>query len=142
MRRALASFLLLVTAVIGAGCDPPEGPALEIFLQIVRARADVDTSDVTGFLVEINDDTTAIPFDSSATVPIVLTAAPSPETTIIVLACTLSARCEERFGVFAGCVVEDLGPSSEPIAVTVALDVRDADSVPPGCAGLLSPLGG
>jgi hypothetical protein len=138
MRRTLA---LLVVALLSGACEPPEGPALEVFLQVVRARPDVDTSDVTGFLVQINDDETAIPFDPTATVPIALEAAPGPAT-IIVYACTISAQCEERFGVFAGCVVEDLAPSAEPLPLTVELDVRDSENVPASCAGLVSPIGG
>jgi hypothetical protein len=136
----LASSLLVVAAMC-AGCegtDRPQGPAVEIALQIVRAADDVDTSDITGFLVRVGDEEQAIEYDPTRALALELVSPPAPATAFVVFGCTLpNAACSEPFGVFVGCVVVDLAPSEEPVIVTVALDERAP--LPSACVGLVDP---
>ncbi len=137
-RRGPALAALLLLASTSAGCDEPEGPAVEIALQIVRADDDVDTSDVTGFLVRVGDEERAIAYEPTRALALELLAPPEPATAIVVYGCTLpNASCNEPFGVFVGCVVVDLAPSEEPAIVTVALDERTP--LPSACVGLVDP---
>ena len=137
MTRALLSCALAVAPVV-AGCGEPEGPAVRVALQIVRANDDVDASDVTGFLVRVGVEQQDIAFDPSQAIAIELEAPPEPSTPIIVFACTLrSGDCADRFGELVGCKVVDLAPSSEPVVVTIALEAREP--VPQDCSGLVAP---
>lgn len=120
------------------GCGEPEGPAVRVALQLVRADAALDTSDVTGFLVRVGVEQQAIPFDPDEALAVELTAPPEPDTPIVVFACTLpNGDCADRFGDFVGCAVLDLAPSAQPIVVTIALDARDP--VPAACTDLVAP---
>lgn len=128
----------LAVACAGAGCGEPEGPAVRVALQIVRANDDVDASDVTGFLIRVGVEQQAIAFDPSQAIAVELTAPPEPSTPIVVFACTLPAGdCADRFGDLVGCKVVDLAPSSEPVVVTIALEAREP--IPAECIDLVSP---
>jgi len=134
MSRALLASLVVASVV--AGCGEPEGPAVRVALQIVRANDAIDTSDVTGFLVRVGPEQRAIAFDPSRAIAVELTAPPEAATPIVVFACTLPAgECADRFGDFVGCDVVDLAPSPDPVVVTIALDARDP--VPEACADLV-----
>jgi hypothetical protein len=131
--------LALASVILAGGCAEPEGPAARVALQIVRASADLDTSDITGFLVRVGVEQLAIPFDASRTIAVELDAPPAAATPIVVFGCTLpNGDCADRFGDFVGCRTVDLVPSPEPIVVTIALDARDP--VPDDCRDLVTPL--
>lgn len=137
MSRALLALALTAVVVVIGGCGEPEGPAVRVALQIVRADAALDTSDVTGFLVRVGVEQQAIPFEPSQTLAIELTAAPEADTPVVVFACRLqNGDCADRFGDFVGCTIVDLAPSSEPVVVTVALHARDP--LPADCADLVT----
>lgn len=136
---ARAPILLAVPILLAGACAEPEGPAVRVALQIVRADATLDTSDVTGFLVRVGVEQRAIPFDPALSIPIELEAAPATATPIVVFGCTLpNGECADRFGVFVGCATVDLAPSTEPVVVTIALDARDP--VPEPCRDLVLAL--
>jgi hypothetical protein len=138
MKRAIPTMLMAWAVVVGGGCGEPEGPAVRVALQLVRADAALDTSDVTGFLVRVGVEQQAIPFDPAQTLPVEIEAPPEEDTPIVVFACTLpNGECADRFGDFVGCAVVDLAPSDAPVVVTIALDAREP--VPAACADLVAP---
>ncbi len=140
-RRASCGPLALLVALVALApaCGDDEGSAVKVALQIVRADDDLDTSDVTGFLVTVGDERRAVAYDATRPLALEFQAPPEPGTALVVYGCTLrNASCSEPFGVFVGCVVVDLAPSDDPVVVTVALANRDP--LPAACVGLVDPL--
>jgi hypothetical protein len=130
--------VLVASVCVLAGCGDPEGPALEVFVQIVKADQDLDTSDIVNFLVRVGDDEEAVNFDENAAIALALETPPAAATAFVVFACTNSgAFCAQGLASFVGCTVEDLAPSDDGIAVTVAID--EIDPLPAACVGIVTP---
>jgi len=134
--RLLLRTLLLI-GVAGASvvaCGEPEGPAVEVFLQVTRGDG-VDTSEVTGFFVLVGGAGRAIAFDESNTVPIELEAPPEADTAIIVYGCTFrNATCNPADALFIGCTVKDLAPSDDPVVAEVVL--QNKNPLPEACEAI------
>jgi hypothetical protein len=136
MIRSFMGLSLAVLVLLG-GCAEPEGPAVEVFLQIVRANAQTDTSDVKAFFIEVDGVGRAVAFDPDELQVRVLTAAPHSDTTFVVYAC-LSDACAAQLAAFVGCTVIDLAPSEVGIPVRVEL-APIAPDLPAECEGLVAP---
>ena len=128
-------WLVLSALGLGGACAEPEGPAVEVFLQIVRAEDQTDTSDVKTFLIEVDGVRRTVAFDPDEPPVLAFTAAPHSDTAFVVYACPSPISCAARFADFVGCTVVDLAPSEVGVPVTVRL--ADIASPPAACAGLL-----
>jgi hypothetical protein len=134
MIRPCTGLALVVLAQLGA-CAEPEGPAVEVFLQIVRATPETDTSDVKGFFIEVDGVGRAVAFKPDERLELALTAPPATDTSFVVYAC-LSEACAAQLATFVGCTVVDLAPSEGGIPVVVAL-APIAPELPADCVGLV-----
>jgi hypothetical protein len=125
----------LAALVVVAACGDAEGPALKVSLQLTKANASVDTSDLTGFVVIVGGARNVITYTADATTTLDLVAAPALSTPFVVYGCTSrAAACREVDATVLGCAVVDLSPSTETQIVVVPLDA--ADPVPDACLGV------
>lgn len=135
MSRLCACVALAVVVAVVGGCAEPEGPAARLFLQLVRADAGLDTSDVTGFVVYVGDARNVIAYDKDTAVVLELVAPPELATPFVVYGCTTpNAACRENDADFIGCTVVDLVANDAGIPVVVELD--EISPLPAACEGL------
>ena len=130
-----ALIMAAVVAIASVGCGEVEGPAARLFLQIVRADPDLDTTDVTGFVVIVGGARHVIDFDPDAPVVLELQAPPALATPFVVYACeTPNAACREGDARFVGCAVVDVVASDEGVPVRIGLS--PISPLPDSCIGV------
>jgi len=135
LAKGLALLVLAATPALLGACAEPEGPAVEVFLQIVRATPETDTSDVKGFFIEVDGLGRAVAFNPEESLVLALTAPPAADTAFVVFAC-LSEACAPQLAVFVGCTVVDLAPSEDGVPVVVGLAPLEPE-LPADCVGLV-----
>ena len=126
----VAAFALL-TAL--AGCGEPEGPAANVFLQIVRGDPALDTTGVTGFVVVVGGARNPVAYVVDERIEIPLVAPPGPAVPIVVYACTTrTAACREVDAAFIGCTVQDLVAGDSAVVV----GLLPISPLPETCVGI------
>lgn len=134
LRSTALAAVLAMTSVVVVGCgEPPEGPAANVFLQIVRGDPALDTSDVTGFVVIVGGARNVVPFDENTSAELALVAPPAVQTPFVVYACTTrTAACQEANGVFIGCTVTDVVAGDSAVRV----ELLPITPLPAACVGV------
>ncbi len=129
-RFVVVTVLLASLSLMSCG----EGPAVSVFVTITKARDNLDTSGITGFLISIGDDEQSVRLNTSAQEKLEFTAPPALDMPFIIYACDLrNAACNADQAKFIGCRDVDLVASDEPVSVVIFIDAKDP--LPAACDG-------
>lgn len=116
----------------GVGCA---GPAAVVTVNIEEG-ADLQTDEVTGFLVRFGQDEEAIAIDRTQQIAIPFQTAPPGDTEVVVFACEGNAACSVAAATFAGCDVVTVNEGDLQVVATVLLFPLATPE--PACAAIIN----